>query len=421
MATPSEIFDSTRLKVLAWLNGTRYAVTSLQTLIGGQSNFTYHARLLTPLEDGTTDVLVKHSEPYMARHAANSVTINRCLVEAVCLTELNSVEVELNQPSSAKYIARTPKCLHYDHETKTQILEYLPGVVNLKDYVLSHFPSPTPQSLQPQCHNLGKALAGYIVRFHSEAKKAVLRSDAGTNLEPFPTLHVGLEHSEEMQTLKHMINYDWLLQRVNQFPEILSEATDIFSQVKEEALKELSNARELTAIHGDFCPQNILLPDKPLEADGEIPLFVADWENAQLGVESLDHGEMIGELYALWLYKRIDAGLWTVRGYTEGLGSQSETFAWRVALQVGVHLLSFGTVAPGWGTPAQAENVARHGRDVIVNAWHKNREWFDASDLACLLQDEHQGMTLVSPPSAMLSRRGEGASSGGGRHDSYGK
>ncbi|KAF4987439.1 hypothetical protein FDECE_15429 [Fusarium decemcellulare] len=384
MATPNETFEETRLKVLAWLNGTQYAATSLRALDGGQSNFTYHARLLTPLEDGTTDVLVKHSEPYMARHSTNSVTINRCLVEAVCLSELKSAEVQLNGLDSAKYIVRTPKCFRYDHETKTQILEYLPGVVDLKAYMLNHFPSPTPRSLEPQCHNIGKALAEYMVKFHSEARKAFLRRDEEPNIEPFPTLRVGLKYSGDMQALKHMINYDWLLERIDQFPDVLSEARGIFLQVKEEALKELSSELGLTAIHGDFCPQNILLPDKPLDADGETSLFVVDWENAQLGVESLDHGEMIGELYALWLYKRIDAGLWTIRGYAEGLGPQSETFAWRLALQVGVHLLSFGTIAPGWGTHAQAGDVARHGRDIIVNAWHKNREWFEASDLACL-------------------------------------
>ena len=93
---------------------------------------------------------------------------------------------------------------------------------------------------------------------------------------------------------------------------------------------------------------------------------------------------MIAELYALWLYKKIDAGLWMVQGYAEGLGEQTEASAWRTALQVGVHLLSFGTVAPGWGTREQAEDVARVGRDIIVNAQSRNREWFEKSELVCL-------------------------------------
>ena len=92
---------------------------------------------------------------------------------------------------------------------------------------------------------------------------------------------------------------------------------------------------------------------------------------------------MIAELYAFWLYKKIDAGLWMVLGYVEGLGEQSEMAVWRNAVQVGVHLLSFSTIA-GWGTPDQIEDVARLARDIVVNAWARNREWFEKSELACL-------------------------------------
>lgn len=191
--------------------------------------------------------------------------------------------------------------------------------------------------------------------------------------KPFPALR----SNEKMQSLKHMINYDWLLQRIDQFPEILSEARDVFYQVKLQALLESDDK----PIHGDFCPQNILLPDAPLDSQTNISLFVVDWENGQLGGENLDHGEMIGELYALWLSQKTDAALWVVQGYSDGLGPRPTDFVWRLAMQVGVHLLSFGTFG---GTPAQAEDVARHGRDIIVNAWKKDRAWFDESELACL-------------------------------------
>ena len=115
----------------------------------------------------------------------------------------------------------------------------------------------------------------------------------------------------------------------------------------------------------------------------EIPIFVIDWEMAQLGVRSLDHGQMIAELYQLWLYKKIGAGLWIMQGFAEGLGQQTDSSIWRTAIQVGCHLLSFGTVSHGWGTPDQVKEVARVGRDIIVNAWRRNREWFEKSELAC--------------------------------------
>lgn len=58
-----------------------------------------------------------------------------------------------------------------------------------------------------------------------------------------------------MQALKHMINYDWLVQRIDQFPSILEEAREVFVQVKEQALDELRAALEdLQPIHGDLGP-----------------------------------------------------------------------------------------------------------------------------------------------------------------------
>lgn len=74
--------DLIRQQVAAWLNTTSYAASLLEPLAGGQANFTYRAHLINPLDDGTTEVVVKHGEPYMARHPANAVTVNRCVSES---------------------------------------------------------------------------------------------------------------------------------------------------------------------------------------------------------------------------------------------------------------------------------------------------------------------------------------------------
>jgi hypothetical protein len=71
--------DQVRQNVSTWLNTTPYAASSLEPLVGGQANFTYRAHLINPLSDGATEVVVKHGEPYMARHPANAVTVNRCV------------------------------------------------------------------------------------------------------------------------------------------------------------------------------------------------------------------------------------------------------------------------------------------------------------------------------------------------------
>lgn len=106
---------------------------------------------------------------------------------------------------------------------------------------------------------------------------------------------------------------------------------------------------------------------------------------AQFGVPALDHGEMIGEMYALWLYKKIDAGLWMMQGYAEGLSEcvHSNASTWRTILQVGCHLLSFATIAPGWGSPEQVEDVAKIGKEIVVNGWKNDHKWIQSSELAC--------------------------------------
>lgn len=171
-------------------------------------------------------------------------------MEAECLIELNSVETQTKQLGGANCTARTPRCLYYDDDTKTQIHEYLPKTVDLKTYIQNNFSWSTPKNLELPCHTIGKTLAEYISKFHIASEHMVQRTaieGAQSPLKPFPAL----QSNEQMQSLKHMINYDWLLQRIDQFPEILSGVRDVFYQVKLQALLEPNDI----PIHGDFCPQ----------------------------------------------------------------------------------------------------------------------------------------------------------------------
>lgn len=78
MATP-ETADDIKSEVFAWLKETRYASSSLDTLSGGTANFVYRAHLSRPLEDGTTHVLIKHGEGYVATHPDFKLTTDRCV------------------------------------------------------------------------------------------------------------------------------------------------------------------------------------------------------------------------------------------------------------------------------------------------------------------------------------------------------
>jgi hypothetical protein len=129
------------------------------------------------------------------------------------------------------------------------------------------------------------------------------------------------------------------------------------------------------------------LPAKPLITEGEkTTVFIVDWEMCQLGAPAVDLGQMIAELYELVLFKGMDEGRWLIEGFVEGYGhvDDHDEFAFRTALHVGTHLVAWGGRVPGWGSETQVQQVVGVGKEVILHAWHKDRAWFKASDLACL-------------------------------------
>ncbi|KAJ2965378.1 hypothetical protein NUW58_g10896 [Xylaria curta] len=86
--------DEIQSKVLTDLEQTPFAASSLKVLSGGTANFIYHANLKKPLSDGTRDVLVKHSEGYIANSPAFNLTLFRCRIEEECLRALSDFPVE---------------------------------------------------------------------------------------------------------------------------------------------------------------------------------------------------------------------------------------------------------------------------------------------------------------------------------------
>ncbi|KAI1151150.1 kinase-like domain-containing protein [Nemania diffusa] len=362
-------------KVLADLEHTPFAASSLRALSGGTANFIYHAALKKPLADGTKDVLIKHSEGYIANSPAFKLTLFRCRIEEECLRTLSEflIEGKAELPGAMNFTVRTPKFYHFDEQNNTHIQEILRNGKDLKTYALSAFSPDTPDAQRPQCLQLGHALGRWLRNFHTwSATQAGLRKTVAENTD--------------IQQLKHFINFSWLLDRVGQFPSILSEAKDVFGKVKDMAAEELKDESRIQVIHGDFWTGNVLLPNSLIQEGSDITMFVIDWEMSQIGVPNLDVGQMIAELYELKLYKNITAGLWIVQGFVEGYGAVSDDFALRTAIQIGAHLISFGTSVQGWGTPEQVEMVARAGRDIIVHAWQKDRQWFEGGDLECLFQ-----------------------------------
>jgi len=296
--------------------------------------------------------------------------------------------------SNESCVVRTPRFFHFNQQTNTQIQEFLPSSVNLKTYAINHL-SGNPTNLKDSLVGVGNGLGQWLRNFHTWAAdpaQAKLQADIKLN--------------KEMQMLKNAINYTALVSKIDTYPDILVDARDILEQVKKMSDDEMADDHNLQVIHGDLWTgkyvylirsclyrtttrltgiRSALIPDQPLRDNTKPTIFIIDWELCTFGVRPLDLGQMIAELYELYLYRGILAGLWLIEGFCAGYAVEDDAIAFRTAIHVGTHLICFGNV-PGWGTDEQVLEVISKGKEVIVRAWNQDREWFLASELAPLFK-----------------------------------
>jgi len=141
---------------------------------------------------------------------------------------------------------RTPKLHHFDASTNTQVQEYLPDSIDLKNYALKHFPPQTPSALKEQCLGLGRGLGSWLRQFHTWAAAAESASATTGSLR-----QIAMDN-HQLQQIKHSTYYEWALSMVDKYPEILAEAKSVFQEIKEMADEELKDDSKLQVVHGDF-------------------------------------------------------------------------------------------------------------------------------------------------------------------------
>ncbi|KAI1769242.1 kinase-like domain-containing protein [Hypoxylon sp. FL1150] len=228
-------------KVLQSLESTPFAASSLDALSGGTGNFIYRATLRQPLEDGTTQVLVKHSEDYVASAPDFKLPLYRCLVEKCTLAELAHYPAvgKADESDPYNFIVRTPRFFNHYIGTHCQAHEYLQNGISLKEYALKTYADSNAEATKQQCLQLGKTLGRWLRGFHEwSAERDGLRRLVANN--------------DDMQRIKHMINFDALFDRIKQFPSVLGDAEDVFRKVSGMNSEEWDVEDELLVIHGDF-------------------------------------------------------------------------------------------------------------------------------------------------------------------------
>ncbi|KAJ5325274.1 hypothetical protein MYU51_020841 [Penicillium brevicompactum] len=348
------------------LSQTEFACPSLSRLSGGTANFVYRGKLASTGES----IVIKHAKDYLASNKSFNLDITRCEHEIAILRALDS----LSPHSKDDVTVKTPRLLYSNQATHTQVLEDLPNSLDLKTFLLSGDSGSLSES---SALAIGRALGSWLRSLHVWAAEKGQASS-----EQF------LRENKPMQQLKFYANYTLLVESVSSFPAILEESRGIFEQVRDLAAAELERRvhdDEYGVIHGDFWTGNVLVQRSSLDtAEGSTNLFVVDWELSQVGNRALDLGQMIAELYETKLFKHLDIGLQIIQGFTAGYGPISDEMAFRTAIHVGVHLICWGSRVPGWGSQEQVKEVVKVGRDIIVQAWAKEKTWFEEGSLGCL-------------------------------------
>ncbi|KAK4448769.1 kinase-like domain-containing protein [Podospora aff. communis PSN243] len=359
-----ENIDQILAAVKSELSGTAFSCEELIPLSGGNANYVFCAKLASPLEGGISQVLIKHGEGYLSGNTSFQLPTSRCAIESKSLASLGG----LSPAGDGWFSVRTPKLYHFNPERNTQIQEYLPNGVDLKSYALKHFEPHTSLTKKVQCVELGRALGRWLRHFHEWAgRSSEFRRNAAENTA--------------LQRLKHSTYYDYLVQMVDKFPDVLSKERGVFESVKVMSEREIEDDSVLQPVHADFWTGNVLLPDAAIEGPVGTSVFVVDWEVTSLGVRVRDVGQMMAELYMLQLFKQIDAGGWMVEGLLAGYGKLSEDEAFRIAIHVGCHLIVIGGTVPGWGSSEHVDRVVAVGRDMIVNGWARNKGSFEGTVL----------------------------------------
>ncbi|TQV95329.1 hypothetical protein V2A60_009637 [Cordyceps javanica] len=380
------------------LSATSFACSHLEPLLSGTTNFTFRGCLTTALpETQEQTVIIKHTTSYVALNKDFAIDVSRCRFEVYALQALNSFPA-VTDASGDSFSALSPRLYHFDPAANIQVLQEIRDVLDLR--VILDTPSADLRVSQTQLADVGRAAGGWLRRFHQWAVQPAQRSFAQQ-----------VAKNEGMRRLKARVTCDSFIQVLERFPDIYEPHAATLHLFRDMAQQEFQRVPGLNdeedgwgVIHADFWSGNILVPSSLLAPAGDADnndksrggssdkrLAIIDWESCQFGPRAFDIGGMIGDMCERNHFKGVRAALSAMEGFIAGYGPVSDTVAFRVAMHVGVFLITwFNRRAPGSALPAPLQ-VAREamalGVQLIVRGWKKDKLWLKASILASLFTE----------------------------------
>lgn len=382
--------DKASAYILHQLSKTRYACSSLSSPLSSRpGNSVYRGILARPIEETASakSIIVKHSTD------SASKTFEEILLKSLAGRSL-----------SASANVRPPLVYLYDAKSSIQIQEDFSDTDGLRPLMFS----ANAHELIPSPTTVGHYLGDWLRTFHKWA------------LEPEQvTLRAQMWLNDGMRKTKYDFTYNTVLDVFGNYPELMLGREETLKNFTKFITAELERPSSAAGdgyglLHADFwsgkyvsnpvlpskhkafltnlCDSSILIPSAGWKHAGEI--FIIDWEFAQYGHRSCDLGQLIGDLYERKVYSNLDTAICmsVMEGVIHGYGSLDNDMAFRTAIYVGVHLISWYNRRPRKGPRVASPEVIvaglTIGRDFIVKGWEKDRTFFQGTLLSSLFPSD---------------------------------
>ncbi|KAF8606173.1 hypothetical protein BDV93DRAFT_553937 [Ceratobasidium sp. AG-I] len=327
----------------AYLENSKYAAADIQILSGGTMGFTYRVRLESPLPNGETSVVVKHSADYASSDDGANYGAERMDFEHEALKMIASSPL-----FSSTSTVQVPRVFEYDSDTHTLIMADLAPTRMLSAVLIECLESGNEERIRQISSQIGFALGDFLGRFHYWTSLPEQRALRERFLKNTPSSEKGLE-----------IQYELVLATAAK----LGLRRVWMEEIVDKGLRDARRGGSVIAM-ADFWFNNILVSEDPTKG---LRLYIIDWEMARCARPELDVGIFAMVTHSVaYSYKAGDS-FQLIQEFYKSYCKHYALDEVHVGMSGAIGVLSFGLEAPWVVSRGQRalEAIARAGFQLL--------------------------------------------------------